>query len=94
MDIKQFEFGVQKKAYADHVYKWYVTPETDEEKETLLEYCRKNLKNAPRSKEEYFRDKRQAKGLDEVMGIVSGGYYELRKLDYVYIYSVTREYID
>lgn len=95
MKTIQLNNGVQSKPYADHIYSWEVTAENGETEDMVLEWCRKNLKDASRSSEEYFDDMHKANTFDQKMDVVCGGKYSLRKIgDNKYNYTVVYEYID
>lgn len=91
--IVQIKDGTQPRPYADHIWEWDIA--TDEAKEEVLNYCRKNLRDARREESDYWKDYRDnTKSFDEKMEVVCGGYYSLKQTDTGYRYRVTQEYID
>lgn len=96
MKTKQLDNGIQHRPYADHIYKWEVEAENNESQEEVLAWCRKNLRDAKREKEDYFHEYRRMDiSFNEKMNIVCGGYYSIQKIgENKYIYQVIQEYID
>lgn len=93
-NIEQLNNGSQIKPYADHIYHWKLQVENADET-ALLEYCRKNLKDAKREKTKYTTDYRESKDFNKTMEIVCGGWYSLsRNDDGSWDYIVHYEYID
>ncbi len=93
-DIEQLDNGMQKKPYADHIYHWKLKVE-DADEQTLLEFCRNNLKDAKREKKAYTTDYRASKNFNDTMEIVCGGWYSLTcNNDGSWDYIVHYAYID
>lgn len=92
MRAVMIQCGVQARPYADHVWEWNV--QTDRTEEETLEWCRKNLKDAPRSETEYRDAKNKAPGFSEMMQVVCEGRYSIQPVPGGYRYTVTRDYID
>lgn len=99
-EIIQIENGVQKKPYADHIYKWRLELSYDNtlSKEEILSFCQTYLKKAVRTKEEYFAEIRRGDlSFDERMKVICGHWYTLEKKEEfgrTWIYTVNEEYID
>ena len=91
MEVRQLKNGAQPRPYADHVWEWEVI--TDKSEAEVLDYCRKNLKDAKRDAATYLKDYR-TKSFDALMDVVCGGYYEIFKTEGGYKYRVVQEYID
>lgn len=91
--VTQLKNGIQPRPYADHVWEWEIF--TDQSEAEVLAYCRKNLRDAKRDLNTYWKDYRdRSKSFDEHMEVVCGGFYHLAKFEGKYVYRVTHEYID
>lgn len=98
-EIKQLDNGVQKRPYADHIYKWQIDARGNGSinREEMLEFCQNHLRSAKREKSEYLAAIRDHSiGFNEHMEIVCGHYYTLESDKYgvVWTYTVIEEYID
>lgn len=99
MKVNQTKFGEQEKAYGDHVYEWEIELGEYDTKSELLDYCQKELKNAPRSRLQYLEYIRGEDALiDEILSAMCAGYYELSESKSggrtYYTYRVIEPYID
>lgn len=97
--IEQLDNGVQKKRYADHIYKWRIDAGGNGEvnRDEMLAFCQTYLKHAERTKAEYFDAVRDpSTGFNEHMKVICGHYYTLESNKYgtVWTYTVVEEYID
>lgn len=97
--IEQLDNGVQKKRYADHIYKWRIDAGGNGEvnRDEMLVFCQTYLKHAERTKSEYFDAVRNPNtGFNEHMEVICGHYYTLESNKYgtVWTYTVVEEYID
>lgn len=93
MKITEIKDGRQARPYADHIWEWDIV--TDKSEAEVLDYCRKELRNAQRDETTYWKDYRDRnKSFNEHMEIVCGGYFNLNKTENGYRYRVTLEYID
>nr|DAT51125.1 MAG TPA: hypothetical protein [Caudoviricetes sp.] len=97
--IEQLDNGVQKKRYADHIYKWRIDAGGNGEvsRDEMLAFCQTYLKHAERTKSEYFDAIRDPNtGFNEHMKVICGHYYTLESNKYgtVWTYTVVEEYID
>lgn len=97
--IEQLDNGVQKKRYADHIYKWRIDASGNGEinADEMLAFCRTYLKHAERTKSDYFAAVRDPNtGFNEHMKVICGGWYTLESNKYgtVWTYTVVNEYID
>jgi hypothetical protein len=98
-EIKQLDNGLQKKPYADHIYKWVIDVRGNGNinRDEILEFCREYLRAAKREKTEYFAAIRDTNlGFNEHMNIICGHYYTLESDKYgvIWTYTVVEEYID
>lgn len=98
-EIKQLDNGLQKKPYADHIYKWQIDMRGSGyiNRDEILEFCRKYLRTAAREKSEYIAAIRDHNlGFNEHMNIICGHYYTLESDKYgvIWTYTVVEEYID
>lgn len=93
--VTQLDNGIQKKSYADHIYKWNVETNVDATREEVLEYCQKNLREAGLEDWQYHQKYKTQMSFGETMKMVCAGYWRLDKLsDGVWQYKVVNEYID
>lgn len=97
--IEQLDNGVQKRPYADHIYKWRIDARGNGtiNRDEMLQFCQTYLRKAERTKENYFTAYRDRNlGFNEHMHVVCGGYYSLESDKYgvVWTYTVVNEYID
>lgn len=97
MNVQQTRFGEQDSPYTDCVWTWRLEPDTDKERENILEYCQKELMQAPYTKEEYLSEMRRKDTTHhERMQVVCSGYYMLQKFygsPYFY-YSAIKENLE
>ncbi len=89
-EIKQTENGVQKRPYADHIYKWeIILSEGTTSEEEMLEFAKKYLRDSKYNYQEY-----RAKCNDDA-GVFYSGYYELSHKDmWHWEYKVVEPYCD
>lgn len=97
--IEQLDNGVQKRAYADHIYKWRIDARGNGtiDRDEMLQFCQKYLRKAERTKSDYFAAVRDPNTeFNEHMKVVCGGWYTLESDKYgvVWTYTVVNEYID
>lgn len=89
-EIKQIDNGVQKRPYADHIYKWeIILSEGTTSEEEMLEFAKKYLRDSKYNYQEY-----RAKCNDSA-GVFYSGYYELSNKDmWHWEYKVVEPYCD
>lgn len=78
----QIEFGVQKRPYADHIYRWKVTADEGEDANQVAAYMRENIeecKNAM-SRLKWYEEYRSG-SFERMMEAVYAGRLEIEKKD-------------
>lgn len=89
IEIKQIDNGVQKRPYADHIYKWEIHIQGGTSEEEMLEFAKKYLRDSKYNYQEY-RAKR-----NDSADVFYSGYYELSHKDmWHWEYKVVEPYCD
>lgn len=94
--VEQVEFGMQKKRYGDHVYKWYIETEGLVSVNDIIDYMQYNYSVARNAMcRDFYNKDRRSDDYDRCMKAIVRGYYTISMTsnDH-YTFTVTQEYID